>query len=152
LITERDWSVQEVCYLVLDVSLVEGSRAVLTLDCRTEQDRDAVVNVPDTDGNRQYTRPRRSLYVKYLERDVEYEATTFFTFLIRHNTNRPQPQRLADEVRDRILRYVPRYRSDPEHPTYSDYCRLKVVLHVPWRVYPSLPVTIGLLLLIVITR
>ncbi|KAG6020648.1 hypothetical protein E4U19_006229 [Claviceps sp. Clav32 group G5] len=120
----------------------EGSRAVLTLDCRTEQDRGAVVDVPDTDGNRQSTRPRRSLYVKYLERDVEYEATTFFTFLTRHNTNRPQPQRLADEVRDRILRYVPRYRSDPEHLTYSDYCRLKVVLHVPWRVYPSLPVTI----------
>ncbi|KAG6108190.1 hypothetical protein E4U14_003818 [Claviceps sp. LM454 group G7] len=37
----------------------------------------------------------RSLYVKYLERDVEYEATTLFTFLTRHNTNRPQPQRLA---------------------------------------------------------
>ncbi|KAG6020054.1 hypothetical protein E4U40_006440 [Claviceps sp. LM458 group G5] len=121
---------------------LQGSRAVLTLDCRTEQDRGAVVDVPDTDGNRQSTRPRRSLYVKYLERDVEYEATTFFTFLTRHNTNRPQPQRLADEVRDRILRYVPRYRSDPEHLTYSDYCRLKVVLHVPWRVYPSLPVTI----------
>ncbi|KAG5954979.1 hypothetical protein E4U58_007375 [Claviceps cyperi] len=92
LITERDWSAQE--------------------------DRDAVVDIPDTDGNRQPTRPRRSLYVKYLERDVEYEATTFLTFLTRHNTNRPQPQRLADEVRDRILSYVPRSRSDPEHPTF----------------------------------
>ncbi|KAG5977374.1 hypothetical protein E4U56_008202 [Claviceps arundinis] len=109
-----------VLYVSFEILNVETSRVVLTLDCRTEQDRDAVVDVPDTDGSWQSTRPRRSLYVKYLERDVEYEATTLFTFLTRHNTNRPQPQRLADEVRDRILRYVPRYRSDPEHPTYSD--------------------------------
>ncbi|KAG6056732.1 hypothetical protein E4U17_002009 [Claviceps sp. LM77 group G4] len=46
------------------------------------------------------------------------------------NTNRPQPQRLADEVRDRILHYVPRDLSDPEHPTHSDYCRLK---YVTWK-------------------
>ncbi|KAG6153326.1 hypothetical protein E4U25_005673 [Claviceps purpurea] len=70
----------------------------------------------------------RSLTLPPLERDEEYEATTLFTFLTGHNTKRPQPPRLADRVPDRILRYVPRYRSDPEHPTYSDYCRLKVVL------------------------
>ncbi|KAG6282821.1 hypothetical protein E4U09_000473, partial [Claviceps aff. purpurea] len=43
-------------------------------DWSAQEDRDAVEDVPDT--NRQFTRPRRSLYVKYLERDVEYEATT----------------------------------------------------------------------------
>ncbi|KAG6159101.1 hypothetical protein E4U48_002287 [Claviceps purpurea] len=116
LLVERDWGSQEVAFLLVDLALVEGSRVVLTLDCRAEQDRDAVVDVPGTDGVRQSTRPRRSLYVKYLERDEEYEATTLFTFLTRHNTNRPQPQRLADWVPDRILRYVPRYHSDPEHP------------------------------------
>ncbi|KAG6115912.1 hypothetical protein E4U50_001109, partial [Claviceps purpurea] len=51
------------------------------------------------------------------EGNEEYEATTLFTFLTGHNTKRPQPPRLADRVPDRILRYVPRYRSDPEHPT-----------------------------------
>ncbi|KAG6020589.1 hypothetical protein E4U19_006259 [Claviceps sp. Clav32 group G5] len=120
LLVERDWRSQEVSHLPLDLPLVQGSRVVLTLDCRTEQDRDAVVDVPDTDGDRQSTRPRRSLYVKYLAR-----------------------RRTCQRVPDRILRYAPRYRSDPEHPTYSDYCRLKVVLHVPWRVYPSLPLTIN---------
>ncbi|KAG6285224.1 hypothetical protein E4U45_000503, partial [Claviceps purpurea] len=142
LLVERDWGSQEVVFLLLDLALVEGSRIVLTLDCRAEQDRDAVVDVPGTDGNQQSTRPRRSLYVKYLERDGQYEATTLFTFLTRHNTKRPQPHRLPDRVPDRIIRYVPRYRSDPEHPTHADYCRLKVVLHLPWRVYPSLPLTI----------
>ncbi|KAG6042724.1 hypothetical protein E4U17_001261, partial [Claviceps sp. LM77 group G4] len=120
----------------------KGSRVGLTLDCRAEEDRDAVVDVPGTGGNQQSTRPRRSLYVKYLERDEQYEATTLFTFLTRHNTRVPQPPRLHDNVPDRIIRYVPRYRSDPEHPSYTDYCRLKVVLHLPWRVYPSLPLTI----------
>ncbi|CCE27458.1 uncharacterized protein CPUR_00932 [Claviceps purpurea 20.1] len=142
LLVERDWGSQEVVFLLLDLPLVEGSRIVLTLDCRAEQDRDAVVDVPGTDGNQQSTRPRRSLYVKYLERDGQYEATTLFTFLTRHNTKRPQPHRLPDRVPDRIICYVPRYRSDPEHPTHADYCRLKVVLHLPWRVYPSLPLTI----------
>ncbi|KAG6173479.1 hypothetical protein E4U36_000861 [Claviceps purpurea] len=69
LLVERDWGSQEVVFLLLDLALVEGSRIVLTLDCRAEQDRDAVVDVPGTDGNQQSTRPRRSLYVKYLERD-----------------------------------------------------------------------------------
>ncbi|KAG6018683.1 hypothetical protein E4U40_007936 [Claviceps sp. LM458 group G5] len=96
LLVERDWGSQEVSHLPLDLPLVQGSRVVLTLDCRTEQDRDAVVDVPDTDGDRQSTRPRRSLYVKYLDRDAEYEATSLFTFLTRHNTNRPQPRRLAN--------------------------------------------------------
>ncbi|KAG6054203.1 hypothetical protein E4U17_004003 [Claviceps sp. LM77 group G4] len=140
LLVERDWGSQEVVFLLLDLALVEGSRVVLTLDFRAEEDRDAVIDVPDIDnGDRQSTRPRRSLY-----------ATTLFTFLTRHNTNRPQPPRLADRVPNRILRYAPRYRSDPEHPTYSEYCRLKVVLQVPWRIYPSLPLMIGSLLLIVI--
>ncbi|KAG5914506.1 hypothetical protein E4U61_005622 [Claviceps capensis] len=130
LLVERDWGSQEVTFLLLNLPLVEGSRVVLTLDCRAEQDRDAVVGAPDIDGDRQSTRPGRSLYVKYIERDEEYEATTLFTFLTRHNTNRPQLQRLAGWVPDRILRHVPRYRSDPEHISYSDYCRLKVVLHV----------------------
>ncbi|KAG6152627.1 hypothetical protein E4U51_000365 [Claviceps purpurea] len=152
LLVERDWGSQEVIFLLLDLALVEGSRIVLTLDCRAEQDRDAVVDVPGTDGNQQSTRPRRSLYVKYLERDGQYDATTLFTFLTRHNTKHPQPHRLPDRVPDRIIRYVPRYRSDPEHPTHADYCRLKVVLHLPWRVYPSLPLTIGSLLLMVIVR
>ncbi|KAG6072110.1 hypothetical protein E4U16_005639 [Claviceps sp. LM84 group G4] len=141
---------QEVTFFLLDLPLVQGSRVVLTLDCRAEEDRDAVIDVPDIDGDRKSTRPRRSLYVQYLERDEEYEATTLFTFLTRDNTNRPQPPRLADRVPDRILRYAPRYRSDPEHHTYSYYCRPKVVLHVPWRIYPSLPLKIGSLLLIVI--
>ncbi|KAG6298345.1 hypothetical protein E4U09_000877 [Claviceps aff. purpurea] len=95
LLVERDWGSQEVAFLLVDLALVEGSRVVLTLDCRAEQDRDAVVDVPGTHGVRQSTRPRRSLYVKYLERDEEYEATTLFTFLTRHNTNRPQPQILG---------------------------------------------------------
>ncbi|KAG6058293.1 hypothetical protein E4U33_007295, partial [Claviceps sp. LM78 group G4] len=126
----------------IPVVYAAGSRVVLTLDCRAEEDRDAVIDVPDIDGDRKSTRPRRSLYVQYLERDEEYEATTLFTFLTRDNTNRPQPPRLADRVPDRILRYAPRYRSDPEHHTYSYYCRPKVVLHVPWRIYPSLPLKI----------
>ncbi|KAG5956996.1 hypothetical protein E4U56_006181 [Claviceps arundinis] len=80
LLVERDLGSQEVSFLLLDLPVVEDSRVVLTLDCRAEQDRDAVVDVPGIDGNQQSTRPRRSLYVKYIERAASYEATTLFTF------------------------------------------------------------------------
>jgi ATP-dependent DNA helicase PIF1 len=38
LITERDWLAQEVCHLLLNIPLYEGSRNIVTLDCRQEDD------------------------------------------------------------------------------------------------------------------
>jgi Fe-S oxidoreductase len=37
LVGERDWSVQEVTYLLLQLLQQEGTRTVVTLDCRPEE-------------------------------------------------------------------------------------------------------------------
>jgi len=39
LVGERDWSAQEVCHILLGHSLQEGTRQVITLDCRPEKDQ-----------------------------------------------------------------------------------------------------------------
>jgi ATP-dependent DNA helicase PIF1 len=38
LIAEHDWLAQEVCHQLLDIPLCEGSRNVVILDCRQEDD------------------------------------------------------------------------------------------------------------------
>src|SRR5437763_10412040 len=44
-IGERDWSAQEVCHILLGLPLQEGSRQVVTLDCRPEHSQDAMVTI-----------------------------------------------------------------------------------------------------------
>lgn len=34
LVSERDWSAQEICHLLLNFPLINQSRTVLTVDCR----------------------------------------------------------------------------------------------------------------------
>ena len=42
LIGERDWSSQEVMHIILNIPLQQGSRDVVTLDCRVGQDNQAL--------------------------------------------------------------------------------------------------------------
>ena len=49
LIGERDWSVQEVLYILLQLLVQESSRSVVTLDCRPEQSQDNLIVLEDGD-------------------------------------------------------------------------------------------------------
>ncbi len=42
---ERDWSAQEVSQLLLNLPLQQGSRQVLSVDCRKEEDQPQMVEV-----------------------------------------------------------------------------------------------------------
>ena len=140
LIVERDWSAQEVSHLLIDLPLASGSRIVITLDCRPEGQRDATIAL-DTAEDAELTAQRgKTLYQKYQERNPDLEQTTFFEFLTRFDTRKRIPAKLRSKTPSRIIRYIPRYRSDRSHRTYTDYCRIKAVLHIPWREYPALPI------------
>jgi hypothetical protein len=38
----------------------------------------------------------------------------------------------------RVINYYFRYLDDPESPAYSDYCRIKLILHYPFTDWPDL--------------
>ena len=45
LLTERDWSAQEICHILLGETLENGSRTVLSVDCRPEEQHRVAINV-----------------------------------------------------------------------------------------------------------
>jgi len=128
LIAERDWSAQEVCHLLLDIPLSEGSRNVVTLDCRQEDDRSATYELKDG----QLRGYGLSDYEKYKRRPDGVEDVTFLDFLLHfnHSTYKRRPR-----ARPRVISYFPRYKGDPSHPQYPEFCRIKLILHHPWREY-----------------
>jgi ATP-dependent DNA helicase PIF1 len=47
LVSERDWSAQEVSHILLDLPLQESSRQVVTLDCRPDEVQNDAIAVED---------------------------------------------------------------------------------------------------------
>jgi ATP-dependent DNA helicase PIF1 len=128
LIAERDWLAQEVCHQLLDIPLCEGSRNVVILDCRQEDDRSTAYELKDG----QLEECGLSAYKKYKHRLDEVEDITFLDFLLHFNhTNYKRRPR----AKPRVISYFPRYKGDPCHPQYPDFCRIKLLLHHPWREY-----------------
>jgi len=131
LIAERDWSAQEVCHLLLDIPLCEGSRQIVTLDCRQHSDRSAAYELDDG----QLTRCGRSNYDKYKDRPDEAEDVTFLDFLLHYDHSK---YRRRPRAKPQVISYFPRYKGQPSSPQYADFCRVKLLLHHPWREYEDI--------------
>lgn len=126
LISERDWTAQEVCHHLLNLPLVEASRVVLDVDCRhpeRQRGRSAVVN---EDGIREFS----SVYEKYVARGAVWEEYSYFDVLTRVNTRRT-PWREFPRAEPRVLNYFPRYK--PNEAQLEDFARVKLMLHHPHR-------------------
>ncbi|CAH0028647.1 unnamed protein product [Clonostachys rhizophaga] len=82
------------------------------------------------------------LYEKYLRRSDEWESLIYFTSLtqIDHNQHTWRPFPIAA---NRILNYFPRYRSEVEHGTREDYCRIRLMLHHPYQSVDQLKIVEG---------
>jgi ATP-dependent DNA helicase PIF1 len=52
---------------------------------------------------------------------------------------RPRPR-----AQPRVINYYPRYPSDPTAPSYTDYCRVKLMLHHPFVVWEDLLIVDGI--------
>lgn len=134
LIGERDWSAQEVSHLLFGIPLFSSSRQVITFDCRPEQDIGTIV-----DFEQEHANPGKPILQKYKERRNEYSDATLLTFLRSFEHGSRKVHKPRPHSKDRVVVYQPHYKSNANHPDYPDFCRMKLVLHHPWREYPSLP-------------
>ena len=88
LIAKRNWLVQEVYYLLLNIPLCEGSRQIVTLDYQQHLDYSAVYKL----GDGQLIRCRCSNYNKYKDRPDKVEDVTFLNFLLYYNYSKYRRQ------------------------------------------------------------
>ena len=131
LIGERDWSAQEVSHLLLQIPVQDASRGVVTLDCRPEEAQDDLIVLESGDISAQ-----RSVLRRYRDRladtgngNASLPTLSLFECLRLWDW---RMWKIRPRARPRVINYYPRYPNDPKSPGYSDYCRVKLMLHHPF--------------------
>uniref|UniRef100_A0A4E9ER58 ATP-dependent DNA helicase n=1 Tax=Gibberella zeae TaxID=5518 RepID=A0A4E9ER58_GIBZA len=141
LLTERDWSAQEVHHLLLNLNLQEGTRIVRSVDCRRPDEHWQADFIPIDDQGAS-VRASKNTYQKYLTRPDSLQDFSYFRFLTRVDfTGNTNTWREFPSAADRILNYFPRYKSllaGGGHEDYENYCRVKLMLHHPHRSFDQL--------------
>lgn len=131
LIGERDWSAQEVSHLLLQLPVQKSSRALVTLDCRPEgMQKDLIVlESGETTAQRSALQRYQGRLTDTANGNAALEGLSLFDCLRNWDwlTWRIRPRAAA-----RVINYFPRYPKDPKSSTYSDYCRVKLMLHHPF--------------------
>ncbi|EFY90645.1 ATP-dependent DNA helicase PIF1 [Metarhizium acridum CQMa 102] len=135
LIAERDYSAQEISHLLLNIPLQEGTRMVVSVDCRPLEQHARSYRV-DEDVNETVGSYRRYL----LERNDQHEDATYLEELQSYNLK--TWRRLAANAKKRVLSYFPRYRSVEASPQFGDFCRVKLMMAHPHR-SPEELLTVG---------
>ncbi|KID81004.1 ATP-dependent DNA helicase PIF1 [Metarhizium guizhouense ARSEF 977] len=125
LIAERDYSAQEISHLLLNIPLQEGTRMVVSVDCRPLEQHARSYRV-DEDVNETV-----GSYRRYLERNDQHEDATYLEYLQSYNLK--TWRRLAANAKKRVLSYFPRYRSVEASPQFDDFCRVKLMMAHPHR-------------------
>jgi hypothetical protein len=136
LIAERDYSAQEISHLLLNIPLLEGTRMVVSVDCRPLEQHARSYRV-DEDANETV-----GSYRRYLERNDQHEDVSYLEYLQSYNLK--TWRRLAANAKKRILSYFPRYRSVEASPQFGDFCRVKLMMVHPHRSPEELLVVSGL--------
>jgi hypothetical protein len=134
LVGERDWSAQEVSHLLLDLPLVNTSRQFVNVDLRPEDERAMTFVFGDNgDGSEDTVRQGLSPLEKYKRCDEELGDVTYLKFLLRFNIQSASNiYELRPGTPSRVLVYFPEYKRErPEQE--EDYCRVKMMLHHPFR-------------------
>ncbi|EXU95533.1 PIF1-like helicase [Metarhizium robertsii] len=121
LIAERDYSAQEISHLLLNIPLQEGTRMVVSVDCRPLEQHARSYRV-DEDVNETIGN-----YRKYLERNDQHEDITYLEYLQTYNLK--TWRKLAGQAKKRVLSYFPRYSSMEASSQFDDFCRVKLMAH-----------------------
>ncbi|RYC76974.1 hypothetical protein BFJ63_vAg20151, partial [Fusarium oxysporum f. sp. narcissi] len=127
LLGERDFSGQEICHILLNCELQESTRVIRAVDCRPyeQQGRSLRLQGDHDDGE------VVGIYEKYLSRLPLHEELTYLDFLANWNTSKRDGRkwtRWSRQAKPRVLYYFPRYKSNPRHHQYDDFCRVKLML------------------------
>jgi ATP-dependent DNA helicase PIF1 len=127
LLAEMDWSQQEIIHHLLGLKAINTSRSCVNVDCRPEDQQPA--RFVAEDGS---VRGNQSLLEKYKSRPPgrELDSVTYFDYLAMYDWNRIPPVPRSRAL-SRILVYFPRYKRDGSR--HEDFCRVKMMLHHPFR-------------------
>ena len=125
---ERDFSAQETCHLLLQLPLIMCSRefVILSLDgSRAVQDK--------LDDDKPATALNILDHYKARHESSTFELITLYDFAQHYS----MPHDLGDEPTRRNRKVVvvvrPYCANDPNSPQFEQYCRQKLMLHVPFR-------------------
>ncbi|KJZ68848.1 hypothetical protein HIM_11766 [Hirsutella minnesotensis 3608] len=133
LLAERDFSGQEICHVLLNCELQEGTRVVRAVDCRPYEQQGRSLRLQgDHDDDAEVV----GIYEKYLSRPALHGELTYLDFLANWNTSKRDGRkwtRWSRQAKPRVLYYFPRYKSNPQHHQYDDFCRVKLMLAHPHR-------------------
>jgi ATP-dependent DNA helicase PIF1 len=129
LIGERDWSAQEVSHILLRLPVQESSRQVVSLDCRPEEEQSQLVVLDSGEVSAQ-----RSVLQRYCGRLTDSALSTLPSLTLFECLQSWDwiKWKRRPRAKTRVINYFPRYSGDPDSPTFSDYCRVKLMLHHPF--------------------
>ena len=131
LIGERDWSAQEVSHILLQLPVQKSSRMLATLDCRPEEvQRDLIVlESGEVTAQRSALRRYRDRMVDTQNGNSALPNLSLFDCLQHWDW---LTWKIRPRASPRVINYFPRYSNVPESPDYSDYCRVRLMLHHPF--------------------
>jgi hypothetical protein len=131
LIGERDWSAQEVSHILLQLPVQKSSRMLATLDCRPEEvQRDLIVlESGGVTAQRSALRRYRDRLADTRNGNAVLPNLSLFDCLQHWDW---LTWKIRPRASPRVINYFPRYSSIPESPDYSDYCRVRLMLHHPF--------------------
>ena len=137
LIGERDWSAQEVSHILLQLLVQNSSRLVVSLDCHPEEvHRDLIIlESGEVAAQRSPLRRYQARLTDTKNGNAALPDLSLFDCLRHWDW---LTWRVRSRARPRVINYYPRYLNDPESPTYSDYCRVRLMLHHPFVDYADL--------------
>ena len=131
LIGERDWSAQEVSHLLLQLPVQKSSRVLVSLDCRPEDIQKDLITLESGEitTQRPVLQRYRDRLVDTANGNIALPGLSLFDCLRNWDwlTWKIRPRAAA-----RVINYFPRYPKDPKSATYTDYCRVKLMLHHPF--------------------
>jgi hypothetical protein len=128
-LAERDYSAQEVCHMLLDIPLQQGSRAPIRLDCQPENRlTTSFIFNHAADNEEDGVRRGKSVYEKYKSRPVRLEQVSLLIFLQKYNFER---MTLRPRAQNRVVQYYPIYDRVANQEQFS---RVKLMIHHPFRV------------------
>jgi ATP-dependent DNA helicase PIF1 len=120
-ISERDISAQETSHLLLGIPLYHSSRSFVSLNLNREAPR---VLGNDTG------RTTKSALKKYWDRPAEFEEFSLFQLNLRYKIAKGH---WVECKKENIVRIWPRPSPIYQGPQWEEFCRIKVILHVPHR-------------------
>ena len=134
-VSERDISVQETCHILLGIPLYHSSRNFITLNLNEEGARwirgtGCRPNDEDFTKINEAGRTNKSPLKKYWDRPDEFEDISLYKMYLTYKYGNGTWNKSKNES---IVRIWPRPSGLRNGNQWEDFCRLKVLLHIPHR-------------------